>query len=56
MIGESERCVNIRKLDVEKAYEQICRFYDKPVQISDELRQKAEINLAILDDIATGRG
>ena len=55
MIGESERCVNVRKLDSEKAYEQLCRFHDKPVYISDELRKKAEMNLSILDDIAAGR-
>lgn len=56
MIGESERCVNVRKLDSEKAYEQLCRFHNKPVHISDELRRKAEMNLSILDDISAGRG
>lgn len=51
MISESERCVNVRLLDVEKAYEQLCKFHDKPVHISEELRKKAEMNLSILDDI-----
>lgn len=55
MIGESERCVNVRNLDIEKSYEQLCKFHDKPVQISDEIRQKAEMNLSILDDIAAER-
>lgn len=51
MIGESERCVNVRILDAEKAYAQINKFYNKPVTISEELRLKAEENLSILDTI-----
>ena len=54
MIGEDERCINVKKLDAEKAYAQICRFHDQPVHIPDELRQKAEMNLAVLDEIAAG--
>lgn len=55
MIGESNRCVNVRVLDTEKAYSQICKFHDKPVHISEELRKKAEMNLSVLDEIAEGR-
>lgn len=55
VIGESERCMNVKNLDAEKAYAQICKFYNKPVHISDELRKKAEMNLAVLDDIAAGK-
>lgn len=51
MIGESERCVNVRNLNAELAYQQITRFHNKPVYISDELRRKAEQNLSVLDDI-----
>lgn len=52
MINESARCVNVRALDAEKAYNQICKYHDKPVHIPEELRWKAEMNLSILDDIA----
>lgn len=52
MIGESDRCVNMKSLDAELAYQQIIKYHDKPVQISDELRQKAEQNLSVLDEIA----
>lgn len=53
MIGESERCMNMKNLDVELAYKQINIYHDKPVHISDELRQKAEQNLSVLDEIAS---
>lgn len=52
MIGESDRCVNMKKLDAALAYQQILNFHDKPVHISDELRQRAEQNLSVLDEIA----
>lgn len=55
MIGESERCVNMRNLDAEKTYKQLCKYHDKPVNISDELRNKAEMNLSVLDDIVINR-
>ena len=51
MIDQSERCLNIKNLNVEKAYEQINKFHNIKVHISDELRQKAELNLLVLDDI-----
>lgn len=54
-IGEAERCVNVRGLDIGKVKSQLEKFHNKPVHISDELRLKAEQNLAILDDIATGK-
>lgn len=53
MIGESDRCINMRDLTTEKAYIQIIKYHDKKVQISDELRLKATKNLAILDNIAS---
>lgn len=51
MIDKSECCINIKYLDVEKAYEQINKFYNKTIHISDELRQKAELNLSVLEEI-----
>lgn len=56
MIGESERCMNVRKLDEEKAYTQLEKFHNKPVHISEELRRKAEQNLSVLNDIANENG
>lgn len=55
MIDESDRCIHMNDVTFEKAYEQLCKFYDKPVHISDEIRSKAEMNLSVLDDIAHGR-
>lgn len=52
MIGESERCVNVRDLDTQKAFEQIEKFHCMPVHIADELRKAAEKNLSILDEAA----
>lgn len=56
MIGESDRCVNMRKLTAEKAIEQMNKFHDKPVIISEELRAKAEENLSVLDHIIEDKG
>ena len=55
MIGESDRCVNIRKLTNDKVKKQLIKYCDKPVHISDELRLKAEQNLSVLGNIAAGR-
>lgn len=54
-IGEERRCVNMRKLDVAVAYNQIVEFHDKPVHVSEEIRLKAESNLSVLDTIAATR-
>ena len=51
MIGESERCVNVRSLDSNIVYGQLEKFYNKPVRISEEMRIKASINLSIIKDI-----
>lgn len=55
MIDESDRCIHLRNVTSEMAYNQLCRFHDKPVCISDELRNKAEMNLSILDEIVADR-
>lgn len=55
MIGESDRCVNMRQVNAEIAYRQLITFYDKPVHISEELRQQAEENLSPLDALAAGK-
>lgn len=54
-INESERCVNVRVLDIDKVKSQLERFHDKPVYISDEIRAKAEMNLLALDAIAADK-
>ena len=51
MINQSERCINMRKLEKEMVYGQLCRFINQPVFISEELRTEAEKNLAALDQI-----
>lgn len=55
MVGESDRCLRMKELDEKKAYNQICKYHDRPVYISDEQRAMAEKNLAVLDGIATGK-
>lgn len=54
MIGESERCVNVRSLDSNTVYKQLEKFHNKPVHISDDMRMRASNNLSILRDIQTG--
>lgn len=51
MISESERCINVKNLDADKAYDLLCRFYEKQVHISQDLKIKAENNLLALNDI-----
>lgn len=53
-IGESERCVNVRILDIDKVKSQLEKFHNRPVYISEDLRMRAEMNLSVLDDIAAG--
>lgn len=52
-IGEPERCVNVRVLDIEKVKSQLEIYHNKPVHLSDELRARAEKNLSAVDDIAS---
>ena len=52
MIGESDRCINLRNLNSNTVYGQMNKFHDKQIHISDELRMKAEMNLKVIDDIA----
>lgn len=51
MIGESERCIHVRSLDRHMVYEQLQKFHDKPVHISEELRARASKNLSVIKDI-----
>ncbi len=50
-IGDPERCCNLKRLTREIADRQLKEFYDKPVVISDELREKAVLNLEVLCEI-----
>lgn len=52
MISESERCIHVRSLDSHTVYEQLERFHDKPVHISEELRVRASKNLSVIKDIS----
>lgn len=44
-IGEKDRSIHIRDLTEDIAYNMICKYFDKPIIISDELRSKAKTNL-----------
>lgn len=51
MINESRRCLHMNNTNPEKAYEYICEFHDKPVQISQETVEQAKKNLEVLEEI-----
>lgn len=51
MIAESERCIHVRSLESHTVYEQLVKFHDKPVHISEDLRLRASKNLSIINDI-----
>lgn len=51
MIGEHDRCMNARVTDTEKAYAQIEKYYGHPVVVSDDIRRRAEKNLAVINEI-----
>lgn len=55
MISESDRCCNMRVLTPEKVYEQLEKYHDKPVNISQEMRDLAASNLEVLSDIINKR-
>lgn len=51
MIGHSERCCNMAKLEPSRAKEMIDQFHNVPVVISEELREKAKQNLSVIDSL-----
>lgn len=50
-IGEVDRCIHINTVSSDLVYEKLCEYYDKPICISDEMREKAKENLNIIGQL-----
>ena len=52
-IGEAERSIHMQKVTTDIAYNLIERYYDKPIQLNKEIRNLANYNLSVLEDVVT---
>lgn len=53
-IGEEDRSIHLSKINEKIAYDQIVKFYNKPITLSPEIRALAKSNLDVIDEIAAG--
>lgn len=50
-IGEDERCINMKDVSSNLVYKQLEKYYDKPIKIDNNIKERAKINLDIINNI-----
>ena len=53
-INEIDRCVHISKINKKIVYDQLIKYYDKPIKINENTRKKADKYYDILNKICKG--